>query len=348
MSSAKVALVTGITGQDGVYLAELLLSKGYTVHGVRRRSSSSRIDHLCSDPRLILHYGDLTDSESLMRIIDETQPDELYNLGAQSNIAASFEQPLSTADADGLGTLRILEAIRRLGMRDKTRFYQASAAALFGNASEWPQRESTPFHPRSPYAVAKLYAYWITVNYREAFGFYACNGILFSHESPIRAEEFVTRKITRALARIKLGIQAELLIGNLDAKRDWGHASDYVEAMWLMLQQPEPDDYVIATGEQHTVREFIETAAHELGMTLRWSGTGAGERGFDEKGRCIVQVDPAYYRPAEVHSLLGDAGKARATLGWRPKVAFRELVAEMARADLDLAERDIPRKVIGL
>jgi GDPmannose 4,6-dehydratase len=348
MTSGKVALVTGITGQDGAYLAELLLAKGYTVHGVRRRSSvfnTARIDHLYKDPhspdcRFFLHYGDLTDFGSLIRIIEETQPAEIYNLAAQSHVAVSFEEPTYTADSDGVGTLRLLEAIRILRMRDKVRFYQASTSELYGKVRESPQRETTPFYPRSPYGVAKLFAYWITVNYREAFGLYACNGILFNHESPIRGETFVTRKVTRALARIKLGIQERLYIGNLDAKRDWGHARDYVQAMWLMLQQPAPDDYIVATGEQHSIREFIDLAAAKLDMKIKWTGTGAHEKGHDDKGRCVVEIDPRYYRPTEVDTLVGDASKARDKLGWRPETRFDELVAEMVQADLKLAERE--------
>ncbi len=345
---AKVALITGITGQDGAYLAEFLLDKGYVVHGIKRRTSlinTDRIDHLYQDPheterRFILHHGDLTDSSNLVRIIQQTQPDEIYNLAAQSHVAVSFEEPEYTANSDALGTLRLLEAIRILGMEKKTRFYQASTSELYGLAQETPQRETTPFYPRSPYGVAKLYAYWITVNYREAYGLYACNGILFNHESPVRGETFVTRKITRALARIKLGLQDCLYLGNFDARRDWGHARDFVEAMWLMLQQPQPDDFVIATGEQHSVREFVDAAAAELGMQLAWKGKGKEEKGYDHNGRCIIAVDPRYFRPTEVDSLLGDAAKAKAKLGWVPKVKFGELVAEMVREDLRSAERD--------
>ena len=344
----KSALITGITGQDGAYLAEFLLRKGYVVHGIKRRASlfnTQRIDHLYQDPhdperRLVLHYGDMTDSSSLIRIIQQTQPDEIYNLAAQSHVAVSFEEPEYTADADGLGTLRVLEAIRILGLEKKARFYQASSSELYGLARETPQRESTPFYPRSPYGVAKLYAYWITVNYREAYGLYACNGILFNHESPIRGETFVTRKITRGLARIKVGLQQCLFLGNLEARRDWGHARDFVEAQWLMLQQPRPEDYVIATGEQHSVREFAEAAARELGMKIEWRGKGAEEKGYDAEGRCIVAIDRRYYRPTEVDSLLGDASKARTQLGWLPRVRFAELVAEMAHADLRDAERE--------
>ena len=345
---AKTALITGITGQDGAYLAELLLGKGYVVHGIKRRASlfnTQRIDHLYQDPhephrRLFLHYGDMTDSSSLIRIIQQTRPDEIYNLAAQSHVAVSFEEPEYTADSDGLGTLRVLEAIRILGLEKKTRFYQASSSELYGMVRESPQRETTPFYPRSPYGVAKLYAYWITVNYREAYGLYACNGILFNHESPIRGETFVTRKITRGLARIKVGLQSCLYLGNLDARRDWGHARDFVEAQWLMLQQPKPDDYVIATGEQHSVREFVEATAAVLDLRIAWTGKGRDEKGTDADGRCIVAIDPRYHRPAEVDSLLGDASKAQARLGWRPKVRFQELVAEMAREDLREAERE--------
>jgi GDPmannose 4,6-dehydratase len=344
----KTALITGITGQDGAYLAELLLSKGYIVHGVRRRSSSfnsERIDHLYRDPhepdaRLFLHYGDMTDSTSLVRIVGDVQPDEVYNLAAQSHVSVSFVEPEYTANADALGTLRMLEAIRITGLAGKSRFYQASTSELFGRILESPQTERTGFHPRSPYGVAKLYAHWITVNYREAYGMYACNGILFNHESPIRGETFVTRKITRALCRIKLGLQACLYLGNLDAKRDWGHARDYVEAQWLILQQPAPDDFVIATGHQYSVRQFVERAASELGMAIEWSGSGADTVGRDDKGRIVVRIDKAYFRPAEVDTLLGDAAKARTTLGWRPRVSFDELVREMVASDLAIAERD--------
>jgi len=344
----KKALITGITGQDGAYLAELLLAKGYEVHGVKRRSSmfnTARIDHLYQDPhardrRLVLHYGDLTDSTNLIRIVQQVQPDEIYNLAAQSHVAVSFESPEYTANSDALGTLRILEAIRILGLAKWTRFYQASTSELYGKVQEVPQRESTPFYPRSPYAVAKLYAYWITVNYREAYGIYGCNGILFNHESPLRGETFVTRKITRALARIKLGLQDCLYLGNLDARRDWGHARDYVEMQWLMMQQPEPEDYVIATGRQHSVRDFVTISARALDMTVTWRGTGIDERGHDETGRCIVAVDPRYFRPTEVESLLGDATKARERLGWTPRTSFEDLVAEMVQEDLRSAERD--------
>ncbi len=344
----KVALITGITGQDGAYLAEFLLGKGYVVHGIKRRTSlinTDRIDHLYQDPhetdrRFILHHGDLTDSSNLVRIIQQTQPDEIYNLAAQSHVAVSFEEPEYTANSDALGTLRLLEAIRILGLEHKTRFYQASTSELYGLVQETPQRETTPFYPRSPYGVTKLYAYWITVNYREAYGIYACNGILFNHESPVRGETFVTRKITRALARIKLGLQDCLYLGNFSARRDWGHARDFVEAMWLMLQQPQPEDFVIATGEQHSVRDFVDAAATELGMQLDWKGEGKTEKGYDQNGRCIVAVDPRYFRPTEVDSLLGDATKAKVKLGWVPKVKFGELVAEMVREDLRSAERD--------
>ena len=348
MTKSKVALITGITGQDGAYLAEFLLEKGYIVHGIKRRASllnTDRIDHLYQDPhvadrRLFLHYGDMTDSSSLVRIIQQTRPDEIYNLAAQSHVAVSFEEPEYTANSDALGALRVLEAIRILGLEKTTRFYQASTSELYGLVQETPQKETTPFYPRSPYAVAKLYAYWITVNYREAYGMYACNGILFNHESPVRGETFVTRKITRALARIKLGLQDCLYLGNLDAKRDWGHAKDFIEAQWLMLQQPEPEDFVIATGVQHSVREFVECAAAELGIAMTWSGSGQDEKGFDSSGRSIVAVDPRYFRPTEVDALRGDASKAREKLGWQPRVAFRELVMEMVRADLKDAERD--------
>ncbi len=344
----KKALITGITGQDGAYLAEFLLEKGYEVHGIKRRSSlfnTDRIDHLYQEPheedrRFILHYGDMTDSSSLIRVIQQVQPDEIYNLAAQSHVKVSFEEPEYTANADALGALRLLEAIRILGLENKTRFYQASTSELYGLVQEIPQKETTPFYPRSPYAVAKLYAYWITVNYREAYGMYACNGILFNHESPLRGETFVTRKITRALARIKLGLQQCLYLGNLDAKRDWGHAKDYVEMQWLMLQQDQPEDFVIATGEQYSVRDFVETAANELGMKITWKGKGIDEKGYDSDGRCIVAVDPNYFRPTEVDTLLGDAGKARDLLGWQPRITFRELVKEMVISDLREAERD--------
>ena len=393
MSQAnKVALITGITGQDGVYLAELLLKKGYIVHGVKRRSSlfnTDRIDHLYQDRHdieknsvlsphtsaLYLHHGDLTDSTNLIRIIQQVQPDEIYNLAAMSHVAVSFETPEYTANADGIGTLRILEAIRILGMEKKTRFYQASTSELYGLVQETPQKETTPFYPRSPYAVAKLYAYWITINYREAYGIYACNGILFNHESPIRGETFVTRKITRALARIKLGLQDCLYLGNMDSLRDWGHAKDYVEMQWLMLQQDHPEDFVIATGVQYSVRDFVDAAAKELGMNIRWEGKGVNEVGYldtqssppspqssppspqssvlspaskssvlspdlPQSSRAIVRVDPRYFRPTEVETLLGDASKAKHKLGWTPKITFHELVAEMVREDLKSAERD--------
>jgi GDPmannose 4,6-dehydratase len=356
----KKALVTGITGQDGAYLAEFLLSKGYEVHGIKRRSSlfnTARIDHLYQDPheekpKFILHYGDMTDSSSLINTIQRVQPDEIYNLAAQSHVAVSFEEPEYTADSDALGTLRLLEAIRILGLAKKTRFYQASTSELFGKVQEIPQKESTPFYPRSPYAVAKLYSYWITINYREAYGMYACNGILFNHESPLRGETFVTRKITRALARISLGLQDCLHVGNLEAKRDWGHAKDYVEMQWLMLQQSGPVDYVIATGEQHSVRDFISASAQELGITLVWEGCGESEIGRVsalsakeaeanmQVGSVVVRVDPRYFRPTEVETLLGDASKARKELGWTPKIQFKDLVAEMVAADLEEAKRD--------
>jgi GDPmannose 4,6-dehydratase len=344
----KKALITGITGQDGAYLAELLIGKGYEVHGVKRRTSlfnTDRIDHLYQDPhekgrRLILHHGDMTDSSSLTRIIQQVLPQEIYNLAAQSHVAVSFEEPEYTANSDALGALRVLEAMRILGLEKKCRFYQASSSELYGLVQETPQKETTPFYPRSPYAVAKLYAYWITVNYREAYGMYACNGILFNHESPVRGETFVTRKITRALARIKLGLQETLYLGNLDAKRDWGHAKDYVEMMWLMLQQDSPEDFVIATGEQFSVRQFVEAAAKEVGLAVTWKGKGVDEKGHDAKGRAIVAVDPRYFRPTEVETLLGDASKARKKLGWTPKIRFHELVAEMMREDLKSAERD--------
>lgn len=344
----KRALITGVTGQDGAYLAEFLLGKGYEVHGIKRRASlfnTDRIDHLYQDPhvdnrRFILHYGDLTDATNLIRVIQEVQPDEIYNLAAQSHVQVSFETPEYTANSDALGALRLLEAIRILGLEKKTRFYQASTSELYGKVQEIPQTEKTPFYPRSPYAVAKLYAYWITVNYREAYGMYACNGTLFNHESPLRGETFVTRKITRAMSRIKLGLQHSLYLGNLDAKRDWGHARDYVEMQWLMLQQDEPEDFVIATGVQHSVREFVEMAAGKLGMSIRWEGHGVDEKGFDADGNCIVAIDPRYFRPTEVDSLLGDPGKARAKLGWAPRVSFEELVEEMVHEDLRGAERD--------
>jgi GDPmannose 4,6-dehydratase len=345
---SMVAFITGITGQDGAYLAEFLLRKGYVVHGLKRRSSlfnTDRIDHLYQDPHVsnrnfILHHGDLTDSTNLIRIIQQVQPDEIYNLAAMSHVAVSFETPEYTANADGIGTLRILEAIRLLGLEKKTRFYQASTSELFGLVQEVPQKETTPFYPRSPYACAKLYAYWITVNYREAYGIYACNGILFNHESPIRGETFVTRKITRALARIKLDLQDCLYLGNLNALRDWGHARDYVEMQWLMLQQQEPEDFVIASGVQYSVRQFVDAAAEELGIRITWAGEGVEETGTDQNGRVIVRVDPRYFRPTEVETLLGDPSKAKAKLGWTPKISFMELVTEMVREDLKAAERD--------
>src|SRR5579871_5179668 len=345
----KRALITGITGQDGAYLAEFLLKKGYQVHGIKRRSSmfnTGRIDHLYQDPHdrdlhLRLHYGDLTDANSLIHVIQKVQPDEIYNLAAQSHVGVSFESPEYTANVDALGTLRILDAIRVLGMGETVRFYQASTSELYGLTRETPQRETTPFHPRSPYGVAKLFGYWITVNYREAYGMYACNGVLFNHESPVRGETFVTRKITRGLSRIKVGLQDRLFLGNLSAKRDWGHARDYVEMQWLMLQQEKAEDYVIATGEQYAVRDFVKAAAEELGFDLTWQGSGIEEKAFDPRGRCIVAVDPHYFRPAEVENLLGDASKARTKLGWAPKTTFRQLVAEMAAADLKIAERDL-------
>ena len=345
----KKALITGITGQDGAYLAEFLLKKGYEVHGIKRRSSSfntARIDHLYQDPHMenrnfILHYGDLTDATNLIRIIQDVQPDEIYNLAAQSHVAVSFESPVYTANSDALGTLRILEAIRILGIVDKTRFYQASTSELFGKVREIPQKETTPFYPRSPYAVAKLYAYWITVNYREAYGIHASNGILFNHESPVRGETFVTRKITRAAARINLGLQDKLYLGNLDSKRDWGHARDFVIAQWLVLQQPEPDDYVIATGEQFSVREFCEIAFAEAGVRLHWEGSGMNEKGIDsQNNRCLIEVDPRYFRPTEVETLLGDSTKAREKLGWKPEISFKSLVQEMVKKDLSEAQKD--------
>jgi GDPmannose 4,6-dehydratase len=345
---AKTALITGVTGQDGAYLAELLLSKGYAVHGIKRRSSlfnTDRIDHLYQDPhlgdrRFFLHYADLTDSCSLLHVIQKVAPDEIYNLGAQSHVKVSFEQPEYTGNVDGLGALRVLEAVRMLGAEKSTRFYQASTSELYGLVQQIPQSEKTPFYPRSPYAVAKLYAYWITVNYREAYGMYACNGILFNHESPVRGETFVTRKITRALARIKLGLQDRLYLGNLDSLRDWGHARDYVEMQWRMLQQEKPEDFVIATGEQHTVREFATKAAEILGMQIRWQGTGVEETAVDENGATVIAIDPMYFRPAEVETLLGDPTYAHERLGWKPTVSFEELVREMAESDLVLAKRD--------
>ncbi len=343
-----MALITGVTGQDGAYLAEFLLRKGYEVHGVKRRASSfntDRIDHLYQDPHdpdpsLILHYGDLTDSTNLIRIIQEVKPAEIYNLAAQSHVAVSFETPEYTANTDAVGCLRILEAIRILGMEHTTRFYQASTSELYGLVQETPQTEKTPFYPRSPYAVAKLYAYWITVNYREAYGLYACNGILFNHESPVRGETFVTRKITRALARINAGLQQCLYLGNLDSRRDWGHARDFVEVQWLMLQQEQPEDFVIATGEQHSVREFVEIAGSKLGMQIKWQGNGVEEKGCDQDGNVIVRIDHRYYRPTEVDMLLGDATKAREKLGWTPKIGFDALVSEMVESDMKIAERD--------
>ncbi len=351
ITNTKVALITGITGQDGAYLAEFLLGKGYIVHGIKRRTSlfnTDRIDHLYCDPherdiRFFLHHGDLTDSSSLIHIIQQTQPDEIYNLAAQSHVAVSFEEPEYTANSDALGALRLLEAIRILGLDKKTRFYQASTSELYGLVQEIPQKETTPFYPRSPYAVAKLYAYWITVNYREAYGIYACNGILFNHESPIRGETFVTRKITRALARIKLGLQDTLYLGNLDAKRDWGHARDYVEMQWLMLQQTQPEDFVIATGVQYSVRDFVNAAALELGIEIRWNGKGIHEKGYwvtQDGEKLIVAVDSRYFRPTEVETLLGDPAKAKAKLGWSPNTTFEELVSEMVREDLKSAQRD--------
>lgn len=344
-----IALITGITGQDGAYLAEFLLDKGYEVHGIKRRSSlfnTGRIDHLYRDPheenvKLHLHYGDLTDSTNLIRIIQEVQPDEIYNLAAQSHVKVSFETPEYTANSDALGTLRLLEAIRILGLEKKTRFYQASTSELYGKVAEIPQTEKTPFNPRSPYAAAKLYAYWITVNYREAYGMFASNGILFNHESPVRGETFVTRKITRAAARIKLGLQKKVFLGNLDAKRDWGHARDYVEAMWRILQHDEPDDFVIATGETHSVRQLAELAFKEAGFNIRWEGTGVDEKGIDaETGQTLVEVDPRYFRPTEVDLLLGDATKAKEKLGWEPRTSFKQLVREMVQEDLRLFKKD--------
>jgi len=355
---SKTALITGVTGQDGAYLAEFLLDKGYEVHGIKRRSSSfntDRIDHLYQDPHesdrhFILHYGDLTDATNLIRVVQQVQPDEIYNLAAQSHVAVSFETPEYTANADAIGPLRLLEAIRILGLVDKTRFYQASTSELYGLVQEIPQKETTPFYPRSPYAAAKLYAYWITVNYREAYGIFGCNGILFNHESPIRGETFVTRKITRGLARIFVGLQDSLYLGNLDAKRDWGHARDYIEAQWLILQQEEPDDYVIATGQQYSVREFVTRAAKGLGIELEWQGSGVDEVGVVAAvegsselapGDVIVRVDPRYFRPTEVETLLGDPSKAKRQLGWEPKTSFEELVTDMVTEDLLIAERDL-------
>ncbi len=345
----KTAFITGATGQDGAYLAEFLLKKGYMVHGLKRRTSlfnTDRVDHLYQDPHeedvfFKLHHGDLTDSTNLIRIVQEVQPDEIYNLAAQSHVAVSFETPEYTANSDALGTLRLLEAIRILGLEEKTRFYQASTSELFGKVQATPQTEKTPFYPRSPYAAAKMYSYWITVNYREAYNMYCCNGILFNHESPVRGETFVTRKITRALARINLGLQDVLFLGNLDAKRDWGHAKDYVRMQWLMLQQEQPEDFVIATGVQHSVREFVEIAAAELGMNIDWQGTGPDEVGIERRnGRTILRIDSRYFRPTEVETLLGDPSKAKEQLGWEPKIAFEEMVQEMIKEDLKIAERD--------
>lgn len=344
----KKALITGVTGQDGAYLAQFLLTKGYEVHGIKRRTSlfnTARIDHIYEDPHLpsrhfFLHYGDMTDSSSLVRIVQNVQPDEIYNLAAQSHVQVSFEEPEYTANSDALGVLRLLEAIRILGMEKKTRFYQASTSEMFGLVQETPQRETTPFYPRSPYGVAKLYGYWIVVNYRESYGMYACNGILFNHESPLRGETFVTRKITRGLARIKAGLQTELYLGNLDARRDWGHARDYIEMQWLMLQQEKPQDYVIATGEQYSVREFVQRCAQLLEIDLTWSGSGVDEKAVDKKGNVIVAIDPRYFRPAEVETLLGDASKAKRELGWTPRITFDEMVREMVESDLKAAERD--------
>jgi len=346
----KCALISGITGQDGAYLAEFLLAKGYEVHGIKRRSSSfntQRVDNLYQEPwkpdtRFFMHFGDLTDATNLIRIIQEVQPVEIYNLAAQSHVQVSFETPEYTANSDALGALRLLEAIRILGMKDRVRFYQASTSELYGKVQETPQTEKTPFYPRSPYAAAKLYAYWITINYREAYNFFACNGILFNHESPIRGETFVTRKITRAAARIKLGLQEMVFLGNLDARRDWGHARDFVEAMWLMLQQPKPDDFVIATGEQHSVREFVEIAFKEVGIAIDWRGQGVEEVGYErDSGRVLLKVNPRYFRPTEVETLLGDATKAHTVLGWQPRSSFKDMVREMVIADLKEAEREV-------
>ncbi len=353
---SKVALITGITGQDGAYLAEFLLAKGYEVHGIKRRTSlfnTDRIDHLFQDTheqnvKLFLHHGDMTDSSSLIRIMQKVQPDEVYNLAAQSHVAVSFEEPEYTANSDAIGPLRLLEAIRILGLEKKTRFYQASTSELYGLVQEVPQRETTPFYPRSPYAVAKLYAYWITVNYREAYGMYACNGILFNHESPIRGETFVTRKITRGLARVKLGLDKCLYLGNMDSKRDWGHAKDYVEMQWLMLQQDKPEDFVIATGVQFTVRDFIQKAAGFMEMKLRFEGEGLEEKAYDEKGNVVIQIDPRYFRPTEVETLLGDATKARTQLKWTPRITFDQLVREMAYSDLELTSREVTLNGKGL
>jgi GDPmannose 4,6-dehydratase len=351
----KVALITGITGQDGAYLAEFLLKKGYEVHGIKRRTSSfntDRLDHIYQDrhetnARLFLHYGELTESVGLIRIIHQVVPDEIYNLAAQSHVAVSFENPEFTADVDALGTLRILEALRILGLTKKTKFYQASTSELYGRVREIPQNENTPFYPRSPYAVAKLYAYWITVNYREAYGIFACNGILFNHESPVRSGTFVTRKITQGLTRIKLGLQKCLFLGNLDARRDWGHAKDYVEAQWLMLQQEIPEDFVIASEEQYSVREFVNVVAGKLGLKMEWRGKGLEEKAYNDKGECIIAVDPDYFRPTEVDTLIGDASKARQKLGWIQKISFDELVSEMVQADLRHAERELLIKQHG-
>jgi GDPmannose 4,6-dehydratase len=344
----KKALITGVTGQDGAYLAAFLLAKGYEVHGIKRRSSlfnTARIDNIYEDPHLpsrhfILHYGDMTDSSSLIHIVQKVQPDEIYNLAAQSHVQVSFEEPEYTANSDALGVLRLLEAIRILGLEKKTKFYQASTSELYGLVQEIPQKETTPFYPRSPYAVAKLYGYWIVVNYREAYGMYACNGILFNHESPMRGETFVTRKITRGLARIKVGLQSELFLGNLDAKRDWGHARDYIEMQWLMLQQEKPQDYVIATGQQYSVRDFVQRCATLLELNLTWSGSGVNEKAVDKDGKVVVAVDPRYFRPTEVETLLGDASKAKRELGWTPQTSFDELVREMVESDLQAAKRD--------
>ncbi|MDI6715845.1 MAG: GDP-mannose 4,6-dehydratase [Actinomycetota bacterium] len=352
---AKTALITGVTGQDGAYLAEFLLDKGYTVHGIKRRASSfntQRVDHLYTDPheghtRFFLHYGDVTDSTNVIRLIQETQPDEIYHLAAQSHVHVSFESPEYTANADALGTLRLLEALRILNMTDKVRFYNAATSELYGLVQEIPQTEKTPFYPRSPYAAAKLYSYWITVNYREAYNIFASNGILFNHESPIRGETFVTRKITMAAARIKLGLQDKLYLGNLNAKRDWGYAKDYIEAMWLILQHDEPDDFVIATGETHSVREFCEEAFKELGITLKWQGSGIDEKGIDsETGRVLIEIDPKYFRPTDVELLIGDSSKAREKLGWQPRVTFKELVKIMVKADFELAQRELSSSMV--
>ncbi len=348
----KTALITGVTGQDGSYLAELLLKKGYEVHGIKRRTSlfnTARIDHLYQDIHdpnrtFTLHHGDVTDSSSLIRIVQQVQPDEIYNLAAQSHVAVSFEEPEYTANTDGMGTLRFLEAIRILGLKDKTKFYQASTSELYGKIQESPQTERTPFYPRSPYAAAKLYAYWVTVNYREAYDIFACNGILFNHESPVRGETFVTRKITQALSRIKLGLQEKLYLGNLNAKRDWGHARDYVEAMWLMLQQDKPEDFVIATGKQYSVRDFINIAAVELGIEITWEGQDENEKGYDQNGRCIIEVNPFHFRPTEVESLLGDPSKAKEVLNWEPTTSFQSLVKEMVEADFASAKQELTLK----